>query len=289
LERRLKVPLVLVALLLALALALPALQSYEATGRIEVGAVFLDRVQLTGINLDVGDPVPDTVRLTGRLLVANQADEDITIMEVVYRLTIEGITVGEGRVEGFQVPAHSNRTRPFTLTVSAGRVLERLAGVLAPGSTIQFQVSGRVRVPVNLLGTIPILTIERPFSLAGTFQVPDQGGTRSGIPFQVTAYWSTPETRRGSQVNAIVEVVGPVTGYLEVQIIKDTVYRAERPVQEEAFIVDLEGGQVERFTVRFRPEEATRIPVLGYYIVVYLNGQKVFEQENAYPPRLRVT
>ena len=69
---------------------------------------------------------------------------------------------------------------------------------------------------------------------------------------------------------------------------KDIPLWPDSQVFSRSFSISVSSGYSKRLTVTFYPKEPSSWKLRGYYIVIELNGEKVWIQPKGYPPRLKV-
>ena len=260
---------------------------YEAGKGLKVRNVTIEHVDVLGVSLPL-DLVPDCFRIIFSIEVENPSRYDFTIDEVKYTVYVEDNYLGEGRARSIVVPAETTTPIKLTFECTAEDILKVLGEIIKSGDTyLDYRIEGVAKIPVKVF-SVKFTSIYVPFSYKGGYKLPISMPWGKPKAEWITAYWSIPIVKYGQNVTAIVEVEGPRKGTLEVIIMKNMKLLPDIKVYRRVFHVDIPPFIRKTYEIPFTPPEPSSLIVRGYYIVVKFNGEKVFEQEDKYPPRLKV-
>ena len=278
---------ILVIVVVLLGFITYAWSMYQVAQQIKIKEMTIEDVSLEGVNPLIADFLPDAIRLKLRFLVTNPTDYSAEVTRLHYEVYVENHFLGEGLKENIYIPVHSDKPIYIDFIAETTDVMRVIEDLLRRGdNAIDYKVIGVITTPVKLFNVIRIAKVDIPFEYSG-FYILSIPGMKPQIR-QLNAYWEQTEVILGNLTKAIIKVTGPLSGVLEVRIMKDIPILADEVVLTKAFEVNVPAGQTQVFEVKFIPEEPTSIKLRGYYIVIYLNKQKVFEQPSNYPPRLKV-
>ena len=109
-------------------------------------------------------------------------------------------------------------------------------------------------------------------------------------------YWvvndyRTYEAREGDYVKVCVvirAVGGNVRASLTIKIKEDNRGIPDKTFAEQTFDVNLISGQEKVLSLGFIASKTSSIVFRGYFIEVYVNGEKYYTMPSDYPPRLKV-
>lgn len=109
-------------------------------------------------------------------------------------------------------------------------------------------------------------------------------------------YWTvdgirTTSAELGSYVTAHIVLTagsGSVRGTLTLEIRKDLAFLPDKAYFLSNIQVNLRKGETNDFTMVWTPDEASGFLLRGYILRVLYEGDKIYEMESSYPPRLRV-
>ena len=129
-----------------------------------------------------------------------------------------------------------------------------------------------------------------------TYVSPTPTSTSVGFLEVTDVYWlvnnyRTYEAQVGDYVKACViirAVGGNVRASVTIKIRGDYRGLPDKTFTEQTFYVSLNSGQEKVLTLVFTASKATGTIFRGYYIEVYVNGEKYYAMPSDYPPRLKV-
>ena len=255
---------------------------YEAFRNLRVVEVGVEDVDVKGINPAILDFIPDEIDVTFYADVENPTNYDITIEKLHYTVDIEGTYAGGGVLTDILIPANFKERIRIPYTTTAGEVLKVVGKVISSGDTaVDYVVKGYMLVPVYVYG-FRMTTLRIPFQQTGYFIIPVPGA-KPKVEF-ISVYWSPSEISFGNFSVAVIQIKGPVKGKVEAVIKMDRILLPDKEVYRESWYVNIPQGKVETFKIAFKPPEPCSMTVRGYFVEIYINGEKVHVQ----PERLKV-
>lgn len=283
-----KVAAGVIILILILGVGVHFYQMYTVAKSIEFKGASIDSFSIEGFNPPF-DPIPDAISLRFRVLVYNPTSYSLELDRLTYTFYIEERYLGEGIKENIYIRPNGETTLYFDFTTRTGDILRILGDMIMRGDTaIDYEIKGIATVPVKLFGAVRIFSVEVSFDQKGYYVIPIKlPGAKPTVRF-IDAYWGSTQAYVGTPVNVVVEVQGPVSGSIKVVVMKDIPLMPDKQASVKSFPVNVPSGGYQKFTVQFIPDEASSWKLRGYYLVIELDGKKVWVQSDGYPPRLKV-
>jgi len=283
-----KIGATLIIVILILGMAYHLYQLYYATQNITVQAISVDNIELEGLNPPL-DLIPNAINFRFKVLVDNPSPYSVEIERLQYMVYIEERYLGDGFKEDIYIASHATTPVYLSFRATTSDILRIVGDLIKRGDTaIDYSIKGFIRIPVKLFGIIKLLSVDTPFEKKGYYVIPIQLPSAKPTIRAINAYWSKTQIRLGESAQAIVEIKDGISGTINVIIMKDIPLWPDSQVFTRSFSISVPSGYSKRLTVTFYPKEPSSWKLRGYYIVIELNGEKVWIQPKGYPPRLKV-
>ena len=255
------------------------LSQVAAMRGLEVVNLGIEDVNVEGINPLTFDFIPDRISLTYYVDVHNPSPYDVVVKKIFYVMTIEGRYAGEGSVYNIEVPSGMTKRIRIPFETSAEAVMSVVGDAVRRGDNIvDYKVKGYLEVPIKIWGVIDLGSFRVPIEYRGYLELPALPGMKPKATF-INAYWLPQSIRLGDTAVAIVEIAGPQQGKLVIEIMKDIPVMPDKVVATKEYYIDIPSGEIRKFEILFKPDEPSSWKLRGYYIVVYINGKKLYESD----------
>jgi len=133
----------------------------------------------------------------------------------------------------------------------------------------------------------------------GSYEMVDVGTEAVTPSVQVVdAYWvinnniaNTATLRDDTRARvSLIAVGGSITKSVELHVWKDISFWFDQDFAVQTFAVNIShSGEIQTIEMSFTPDEASGGLTQGYYIQVDVDSAQIYQMEDGYPPRLRVT
>ncbi len=297
--------LAVVLIIIILGLIVYAYQLKTVAENVEVSRATVVDADLEGLS---------KVVLTIRLYINNPSGYDVEVSKIYYNVYINDEFFGSGVKENIYVPAGSEKPIDIKLEVPGESLVSvlwsSLKNIFTNGGKIDYDITGRVVVPVKLFGAIRMGEVEAPYSIPGEYEIPKPSLPSIGFPSngQTTTprkgelvvldpVWfvngmSSEICKPGDQVTVYIVVIARkeyVHGTLTIVVRRDIRILPDQDMIYKNYEVSLLPGDNMTYSISFTVPNDKPYEVEGYFIEVYLDGEKIYSTPNQYPPRLKLS
>ncbi len=259
---------------------------YEGTKISDV----LQNVEVIDARIDYMDPVGTPVMKRLDLLlvvdVRNNADETAYIKAIKINVYVDGVYAGSTEATDIDIAGKGIETVSTLLHVENKEAIKMILQALTNNETINVIVNGTIVTPIKLLDLAEVHETYRDFGISFSQKLPwpldEEYLSIVNIGFEPQ------ETIVDRPVDIHVGLFSVAQREVKVDVYvkKDLVSQPDQVVYEYSTTIPLKGYGVIDFS--WTPTETSSDTLRGYYLEVYINGEKYYTMQDSYPPRLKV-
>lgn len=291
---------ILIVLIVIAGFGYHSYQLYTAAREIELTRVSIASFDVKSTLLGF---IPTKIELTLDLYLRNPTSFSVEIERLFYKVYVNDQFTAEGLKNNIFIPSHSETPVRIPVEIAASDIIKLVWSLITEGKgVIKVDIRGIVDIPLKFFGVIRTITLTIPFEYSTSPSMPSMEPIPTPTPTPLSrlrimnAYWVV-----DGQVTYIADVAdiveahiiiqakgGPASIITKVSIRKDLRLLPDKEYTSQTFKVTLEHDETRDLSLSFKPDEASGAVLRGYFIEVYINGEKTYTMKSSYPPRLEV-